>query len=194
VYRLNFDTLDHPTFPSQGWKFTGSYTHTYDKFLAYSATTSQFQKASENTDQLEIELNGVISSGRHSVRQLIRYQSASGDDPDSTLGSFYLGGFLNLSGNLKRSIGGRQVRFFSTVYTYRLAANDFGAIRLPLYLGLSAERGNAWTTRDAVDYSDMINSGSAFIGWNSPFGPAYLAYGKSETGEETLYVFLGIIF
>lgn len=185
VFNINYDTLDNANFPSRGWKVTAQFANTNDEYVDFFSDTAK---------KIDIELNGVLSFGRHSFRQLIRYQSTVSDDPSSFVGTYTLGGFLNLSGNIKNSIVGRQVRFLSTIYTYELAANNFGALNLPLYLGLSAETGNAWNNREAVDYHDRIGSGSAFIGWDSPLGPAYLAYGKSDTGQKSLYVFLGIVF
>ncbi|WP_439135734.1 hypothetical protein [Pseudomaricurvus sp.] len=80
------------------------------------------------------------------------------------------------------------------VYTYELAANDFGAITLPLYLGVSAEAGNAWASKSDIDYSDLIHSNSVFIGWDSPLGPAYISYGFADGGGSSFYVFLGGAF
>jgi NTE family protein len=124
----------------------------------------------------------------------MRVQSTLNDDPSSLLGSFSLGGFLNLSGNSQNFISGQHVRFFSVNYHYELAKNNFGAISLPLYLGASIEAGNAWADEHDIDYSDLIGSGSIYVGWASPIGPAYLAYGASDTGEQSLYVYLGVIF
>jgi len=184
VFEVNYDTLDHSTFPSRGWKM--------DAII--SRTNANYLGASDTANQVDLAINGVFSLGRHSFRQLYRYQSATNDDPTSLLGTHSLGGFLNLSGNVKDSIIGREVRFFSSVYTYRLINNEFGAIDLPLYLGLSLEAGNAWDTRGDINYGELIYSGSAFIAWDSPIGPAYLAYGKSDTDESSLYFFLGITF
>ena len=143
---------------------------------------------------MDAELTGVISSGRHSLRGQLRYQRFLTEDPLSVIGSFQLGGFLNLSGMPKDDLSGQHVRFASLVYNYELIAADFGAIRLPLYLGASLEAGNAWNKRDEVSYGDLINAGSLFVGWNSPLGPAYFAYGRNDEGEQGLYLFLGITF
>lgn len=181
---FNFDSLDNANFPKRGWKLAGNLTRTRDELLGLE----------DYSTQIDMELNSVFSRGRHSFRNLIRIQSTLNDDPYSLLGSFSLGGFLNLSGNSKNFISGQHVRLFGLIYNYELAENNFGAIRLPLYLGFSLEAGNAWADEDDIDYGNMINSGSAYVGWSSPLGPAYLAYGVSDTGEKSLYVYLGVIF
>lgn len=181
---INYDSLDHATFPRQGVKFDGSVTRTRDELEALE----------EYTSAIDSELNLVGSVGRHTLRGLLRYQSTINNDPLSLLGQFELGGFLNLSGNKPGEFGGQHVRFGSLVYTYELASNDFGAIDLPLYVGVSAETGNTWNDKDDIDYSDLIFSSSLFIGWDSPIGPAYFAYGDSDTGERSLYLFIGVLF
>lgn len=181
---LNYDSLDDATFPKRGAKFEMRVARTRDKL----------SDLIDYTSLVDSELNLVGSIGRHSMRGLIRLQSTANDDPLSLLGVFELGGFLNLSGNNPGAYTGQHVRFASLVYTYELAANNFGAIDLPLYVGFSWETGNAWQEKAEIDYDDMIESHSFFVGWDSPLGPAYLAYGDSDTGRESLYLFLGVLF
>ncbi len=184
VMQLYFDTLDHATFPRHGWKVNTQLIRTRDTLDGEQDYTTAFDS----------ELNVVGSWHRHSLRTQLRYQSTINNDPLSLLGSFSLGGFLNLSGLDKSSVVGQHVRFVSFVYTYEMAANDFGAITLPLYLGISAEAGNAWDDKSDIDYNDVIVSNSLFVGWDSPLGPAYLAYGHSNEGDNSFYIFLGHVF
>lgn len=184
LLEIDYDSLDHATFPTHGVKFQSKLLRSRD----------ELDVLEDYSTLIDNEINIVGSLGRHSLRGLLRYQSTINDDPLSLLGAFELGGFLNLSGNKPGEFAGQHVRFGSLVYTYELAANDFGAITLPLYLGLSAETGNVWNDKSDIDYSDMIFSGSLFIGWDSPIGPAYFAYGDSDTGERSLYLFLGVVF
>ncbi len=182
--RLNYDSLDDISFPRRGWKLSSTVYRTRDKALGDSALNTI----------ADLDLNGVVSLGAHSLRGQLSMSSVYEDDTSILIGLSALGGFLNLSGNPTDAIIGNHVRFGSLVYTYQLAANDFGAINLPLYLGLSAEAGNAWDERGKVDYSDLIHSGSIFLGWDSPLGPAYLAYGQSDTGQRSFYAYLGLLF
>lgn len=184
LLEINYDSLDNATFPTHGVKFQSRLLRSRD----------ELETLEEYSTLIDNEINVVGSLGRHSLRGLLRYQSAVNDDPLSLLGAFELGGFLNLSGNKPGEFSGQHVRFGSLVYTYELVANDFGAITLPLYLGLSAETGNTWDDKRDIDYSDLIFSTSLFIGWDSPIGPAYFAYGDSDTGERSLYLFLGVVF
>ena len=184
VFELNYDSFDHASFPRSGNRLDAKI-----EYLNYDI----LEQSSFSTN-LGIEYNTVYSIGYHSLRGLFRYQSILDSDPTALVGLSSLGGFLNLSGNPLDTISGQHVRFMSVIYTYELVSNNFGAINLPLYLGTSLEAGNAWQTESDIDYSDLIYSNSVFLGWDSPIGPAYLAYGQSTTGDESFYLFLGIPF
>jgi NTE family protein len=181
---LNYDSLDHASFPVSGVKFRAELARSRDSF----------DRATDYSTRLDTELNSVISFGAHRFRHLLRYQSILNDSEQSLLGAFSLGGFLNLSGLRRDALAGAHVRFTSLVYHYELASNNFGALKLPLYLGASLEVGNAWQRKQDIHYDDLLHSGSLFIAWDSPLGPAYLAYGRSDTDDQSFYVFLGVTF
>lgn len=184
LLRIDFDSLDDPSFPTRGWKFNTTVTRSQFDLLTVK----------DMSTQVELNLIGAHSIGRHSLRGQMEYNSTFNDDPFSLVGSFELGGFLHLSGNGSGFISGQHTRFFSLVYTYELAENNYRVLNLPLYLGTSLEAGNAWNDRDAIDYSELIHSASLFLGWDSPIGPAYLAWGKSDTGNHSAYIFMGVTF
>lgn len=178
----NYDSLDNPNFPRQGWQasFRGQRAH------------NEFLELTEYLNQFELEMTAAVSVGRHSLKPLLRIQSTFSKSSPVLLGNYALGGFLNLSGNERNYVTGPHLRFANLVYRYQLAKNNFGAINLPLYLGTSIEAGNVWTKASDASFGDILTSQSVFIGWDSPLGAAYLAYGNSETGNESLYVSLGV--
>ncbi|WP_339899250.1 patatin-like phospholipase family protein [uncultured Gilvimarinus sp.] len=181
---IDFDNLNHPSFPSRGWKYE------------LNLSRSQFDLLDDTTDATQItsELIGAASYRRHSWRAELEWNSTLNDDPLAITGAYSLGGFLNLSGNSPDFISGQHTRFASVVYTYRLADGNYRILNIPLYAGTSVEAGNAWIEQDNIDYSDLIYSGSVFLGWDSPLGPAYLAWGKSDTGSQSVYIFMGVTF
>ncbi len=182
--QVNYDSLDHASFPSKGSKVRGLLTRTEDERPGQSNYATRY----------DTELNHVISAGRHSLRQMLRLQGTFDDAPDSRFNQFRLGGFLNLSGLPRDSLSGHHARLASLVYRYQLLHNQFGALHLPLYVGASLEAGNVWQTSSAIHYDDLIHGSSLFIGWDSPLGPAYLAYGRSDSDDQSLYVYLGVVF
>ena len=62
------------------------------------------------------------------------------------------------------------------------------------YLGGSIETGNVWTRDEDIDFSSLRLAGSVFIGYDSFFGPVYLAFGHADGGNNALYLYLGRTF
>lgn len=184
AFEINVDGLDDESFPTRGWKLRSRIERTHDEYQGFE----------EYVTKADVEINGVLSFERHALRGLYRHQSFISDDALALLTAFELGGFLNLSGLPSGSMVGRHVRFASAVYTYELVENDFGAFRLPLYLGVSLERGNVWQEQDDIDFDDTLGAGSVFVGWDGILGPSYLAYGRTERGESSVYFFVGVTF
>jgi NTE family protein len=180
--KLQYDSLDDVNFSTEGWRIDASLVHTEDKLIGLK----------EDIQLLELTASFAWSYERHSIKPLIRKQSTYSSTIEPLLGTYELGGFLNLSGNERDFVSGPHVLFSRVVYAYELSKNQIGAITLPLYLGASYERGNAWRREGQASWSDMISSGSVFLGWDSPVGPAFLAYGVSDTGKDSLYISLGV--
>jgi NTE family protein len=127
-----------------------------------------------------------FSSGKNTV--LLSYEAGySFDDAAPVERWFELGGFARLSGLIPDQLSGRQLGFFSLVYLRRLNNIDI----LPAYAGITLEAGNVWNYADDVSFSDLRKSGSVFVGAETPLGPVYLAWGYSDSGDNTLYFYLG---
>jgi NTE family protein len=73
------------------------------------------------------------------------------------------------------------------VYTRRLST----ARLFRPYLGLSAEIGNVWQHSRDVSLGSAIAAGSIFLGFDTPIGPLYLAYGRDEHGSQSVYTYVG---
>ena len=179
-----FDSLNDADFPRKGWRMN----------LAGRRAKHTIYVLDDYVKQVDFELKAAVSLGRHALIPKLRIASSYSDQDQDVLGNYTLGGFLNLSGNERGFLTGPHLRFASLVYTYQLARNDYGALKLPLYLGLSLEAGNIWSSPSQVTVDDLIVGQSSFIGWDSPLGPAFLAYGRSEEGQESFYISLGIGF
>ena len=80
------------------------------------------------------------------------------------------------------------------IYSYRLLDNNFGAIKSPLYVGGSIERGNIWDSSGAIELGSMLNAGSIYVGSDTFLGPVYLAYGQAQGGADSFYLFFGNTF
>jgi NTE family protein len=75
----------------------------------------------------------------------------------------------------------------SLVYMRRLSA----ARLFRSYVGVSAELGNVWQSSRDVSLGSAIAAGSLFLGFDTPIGPLYLAYGRDEHGRQSVYTYVG---
>jgi NTE family protein len=102
---------------------------------------------------------------------------------------FQLGGYLNLSGLRTYKLNGDYLGFVRVVYQHRMG--KVPVIGRSWFLGGSLEAGNAWLLRDDVSFGDTYKSGSAFLGADTFLGPFYFAYGRTNRGDSSWYIFLG---
>ena len=181
LVRAEYDTLDEADFSRSGSKL--------DITLRRSATQA-LNLPEEYANTIEIDLSVAGSLGSHTLKPTLRFGNAYNEGPIG-FSNFELGGFLNLSGLDRDYLSGPFLRFARLVYTYELAKNPLGGTKLPFYLGISGEAGNVWNDRSAVSWESAVKSGAAFFGWDSPIGPAFLGYGKTNTQNESFYISLG---
>ena len=60
-----------------------------------------------------------------------------------------------------------------------------------VYSGVSLEVGNVYRRADGTPAQGVLVGGALFLAVDSKIGPLYLAYGHSEGGRSTLYLYLG---
>jgi len=176
--RLRFDTLDSASFPSRGLRAD----------LRWVGSRPGFGADSE-FDTIEGAVEQTWSRGKNSLQLGLEYATTL--ESDNTVQDFFpLGGFLRLSGLERGEISGPHAALAKLVY-YRRVGQSTGILDTPIYLGVSAEAGNVWQTRSAMDFSSMRLSGSIFAGLDTFIGPVYLAAGFAEQGESNFYLFIG---
>lgn len=177
--QLGWDTLDDLGFPTSGYRW---------KLKAERHIPAL--EAGDDFSRVELDGTLPISWGRNTL--LIE---ADGEVSDSDEASFvdipFIGGFLELSGLPPRSRFGRHRVLMRGVFYRQLNENGPLPINVPLYLGASLERGNVWLDRDEIRWRNAIGAGSLFLGARTPLGPAYLSYGRTEEGDQSVSIFLG---
>ncbi|HHX34563.1 MAG TPA: hypothetical protein GX719_04755, partial [Gammaproteobacteria bacterium] len=67
------------------------------------------------------------------------------------------------------------------------------SLGLPVYSGLSVERGRVWNQSNALD-SGYINAMSVFVAVDTPLGPLNFSYGINDDSESAFYLNLGRSF
>jgi NTE family protein len=150
--------------------------------------------SSGDTDIVQAEWLMARSHDRYSLVFGVEGGSALDDEVVSPQQLFTLGGFLELSGLPVDALAGTQYGLVRAILYRRVSRGGTGFLEFPAYLGVSFEAGNAWATRDDVDWGRLESGGSLFLGAESPFGPIYLAAGFGEGGTRAFYLLLGRTF
>ncbi len=139
-----------------------------------------------------VDISGMFAKtwGKITVIPKVFY-SGIVDGSGEIQNAYTIGGFMNLSGYRPEELSGQHVGL-AEIICYRNMGNvGLGDFHTALYLGFSAEAGNAWQSRSDITLSSLIYAGSLFVGANTFIGPAYLAYGVAEGGHQTLILFIG---
>lgn len=105
-----------------------------------------------------------------------------------------LGGFANLSGLYEDALVGNDLAYLSMTYLRRIDEKSMLPVDLPVYLAISIEAGNVWQSPSDFSINDLIYSGLVALGVDSPLGPVYVGYGRSENNQSSFYLKLGRIF
>jgi len=150
--------------------------------------------SSDDADMVHAEWLFARSRDRLSMVLGLEAGSALDDRVVSPQQLYTLGGFLELSGLPADAIAGTQYGLARAVAFKRVSRGGTGFFEFPAYFGVSLEAGNAWATRDDVDWGDIVTAGSVFLGAESPVGPVYLAAGLAEGGQRAFYFLLGRTF
>lgn len=183
-----YDTLNSRYFATEG-----SYLESRLSYIrGWGSDEAQQQESWGLVSNLDY-LKPMALADRHTLSLRL----AGGGSDVSELLPIYLqdlGGLFNLSGYQRYQLSGRYKLFGGLIYSYRLLDNNFGAIKSPLYVGASLERGNIWARSGAIELGDMLNAGSVYVGSDTFLGPVYLAYGQAQGGAESFYLFFGNTF
>jgi NTE family protein len=177
-----YDNLDNPFFPTEGGFL-------YADYEAISETLG----ADNDFQRWRAVAQGAYSFGRDK-RNTVILTARTGQSEDATKEpqNFYqLGGLFNLSGLSQDFFSGRNMAFAMAQYQRRLSERSVIPLDLPVYLGGSIEGGQLWSDRSDIDVDDFIAAGSIYLAIDSPIGPLYVAYGRSEGDRDALYLSLG---
>ena len=177
-----FDELDNLYFPTSGSFFYADYE-----------LNRRDLGADRNFERWQAIAQGAISFGAEEANTLI-FTARTGQTihaSNEPQNYFQLGGLFNLSGVGQNFFSGRQMAFAMAQYQRRLSDASLLPIDMPVYLGASLEGGQLWSQRSEVSSSDLIVAGSVYLVLDSPVGPIYLAYGRTEESLDALYLSLG---
>jgi len=175
-----YSTLDNYVFPLAGTD--ASITWNYNLKLLGSDIDEQ---------QLSFKVMRAFTWGKYTFTPSIDIRTTLDNDDVAVQDTFPLGGFLNLSGFSTDEIFGRHTGLARLLAYRELGSMGMGALKMPLYIGMSAEAGNVWNKRADINFESLILAGSIFLGTKTYLGPVYLAYGQAQRGHSSIYLYIG---
>jgi NTE family protein len=173
--RLSDDKLDSVNFPRAGHYGKVEWIVARDGLGARS-----------DYDQVRLSYAHAFSWGSNTL--IGGVLGATTLDNDAPLeGLFQIGGLFRLSGLQENQLSGQHAGLVGLVYMRRLQHSRL----LQSYIGGSLEAGNVWQDTADASLDNSIIGGSAFLGLDTPIGPVYLGYGRTDTGESSIYFHIG---
>ena len=170
---LDFDQMDRLYFPTSGWQSKIGY----------------FYSPAENYSKLVANFLVAHSFGDYVINSKLSYQgSPSGELPSYDAGT--LGGFNNLSGYTANQLMGDNITY-GNIRVEKIIGRMPMGLRGDMRLGIAVEAGKVGTPYTETELTGWIRSGAIYIGGETPLGPVYLGYGRSDQGASSLYLFLG---
>ena len=99
-----------------------------------------------------------------------------------------LGGIFNLSGLATGQLRGQTMALGKLITYHKVGSSFIG----DLYFGGSLESGNVWKKEEKqFDLGNLRLAGSVFVGYDTIFGPLYIAFGHTDGGYNAGYFYLG---
>ena len=170
---FDFDQMDRLYFPTSGWTSR----------LAY------FNSPSEGYSKIFASLGAAHAFGDYVLNARISYQgSVKGSLPAYDAAT--LGGFNELSGFAQNQLSGDDVSYAGLRIEKIIGRLPMG-LRGDMRAGVSLETGKVGTPYTETQLTGRINSASIYLGGETPLGPVYLGYGRSDSGASSVYLFLG---
>ena len=171
------DQLDSVNFPRSG-------------YAAALNVDSARKSLGSDADFSRADLSGtwVASMGEHTFNLGVKLGERLGSHPLPAQNQFQWGGLMQQSGYPTGALLGEDIRFARLVYTHRLA--QFSLLD-GVYGGVSLEIGRVGRPLVPNNEQGTLRSAALLLGVDTPLGPLYLGYGRSNHGYDSAYLFLG---
>lgn len=170
---IDLDQMNRLYFPTEGW----------------SSRLGYFNSSGAGYSKLLAEVKAAESFGDYVLNGRLGYQgSARGSLPVHDAAT--LGGLNNLAGFALNQLIGDDIRYAGLRLEKIIGRLPLG-LRGDLRAGIALETGKVGQPLTETRLSGWMNSLSIYLGGETPLGPVYLGYGRSDTGASSLYLFLG---
>jgi len=170
---FDFDQMDRLYFPTSGWTSRFAY----------------FNSPGEGYSKIFASLGGAHAFGDYVLNARVSYQgSVKGSLPAYDAAT--LGGFNELSGFAQNQLSGDDISYAGLRVEKIIGRLPMG-LRGDMRAGVALETGKVGTPYTETQLTGRINSASIYLGGETPLGPVYLGYGRSDSGASSVYLFLG---
>jgi NTE family protein len=176
VVEARLDQLDNVNFPNNGYR-------------AQFRTISSLKAlgSDDEYNKLQGSFLGAYTLRKQTVLASLSAGTYLGKDLPF-YDTFSLGGFTNLSGLYSGQLRGQTMAIGKLVTYHKMGSSFIG----DLYVGGSLESGNVWMEDEKdFDLRNLRLAGSLFVGYDTIFGPLYLAVGHADEGYNAGYFYLG---
>ena len=176
VVQARLDQLDNVNFPNNGYRV---------QFKSISSLEAL--GSDDEYNKFQGSILGAFTIWKQTVLASFTAGTKLGNDLP-----FYdtvtLGGIFNLSGLSSGQLRGQTMAIGKLITYHRVGSSFIG----DLYVGGSLESGNVWTEDEkSFDLNNLRLAGSVFVGYDTIFGPLYLAFGHADEGYNAGYFYLG---
>jgi NTE family protein len=175
--RLYLDQLDSTNFPRSGYVLDAQVL----------GSTTQLG-ASDSYNRWNANFLGAKSFGPHTFQLAMAGGGSFGANPLPLYDYLNFGGFLRMTGYRDGQLRNDSLAYGRLTYMNQL-------FKMPLlegvYLGASIEGARLGNPLIPTGIQGNVASGSLFVAVDTPLGPAYLAYGRTQDGSSNVYFYLG---
>jgi len=178
ILGFTVDTVDQVVFSRHGVEAHATYER-----------SSEALGAENDTDLVAARISYSMSFGKSTFAPYLEY----GENFESTLdylNLFKLGGLGRLSGLGDNELLGEKMALARLLYYYRLANFHAAGFSVQLYAGASLEAGNVYAGDESITGSSLLAGWNLFVGANTPLGPVFLGYGRTED-RDRFYLSIG---
>ena len=167
-FGFRIDTVDRTTFPRWGTEASATYVRSAEEL-----------GSDHRTELAAIRFAHSFSFGRNTFTPYLEY-GENLEPTENYLDLFKIGGLGRLSGLGDNELLGEKIALARLLAYRRLTGFRAAGLQLDIYAGLSIEAGNAYGLEESITSSSLLSSWGLFIGADTPLGPFFLAYGRTE--------------
>ncbi len=176
VVQARLDQLDNVNFPNNGYRA---------QFRSISSLKAL--GSDDEYNKLQGSILGAFTFRKQTILASLTAGTYIGNDLPF-YDTFTLGGIFNLSGLSTGQLRGQTMAIGKLITYHRVGSSFIG----DLYFGGSLESGNVWMEDEKnFDLTNLRLAGSVFVGYDTIFGPLYLAFGHADGGYNAGYFYLG---